>query len=136
MSDFYLKKQILPRLYLVPLTFSNSAYLLSFLRYKISENYTKPNDFRLLSSFLFSDELKVVRSSFLLFVSDLVWLDRNLMPGSSPPIVISPISYTVSIVVRTYVGVVGLLYLYALLVALGNAVRVSSDHLGSYIPSQ
>ena len=57
------------------------------------------------------------------------------MPGSSPPIVISPISYTVSIVVRTCV-VWDLLYLYALLVALGNAVRVSGDHLESYVLSQ
>ena len=52
--------------------------------------------------FLFCYELMVVRSSFFLFVSVLAWLDRNLMPGPSPPFVISPISYTLSIVVRTY----------------------------------
>ena len=69
-------------------------------------------------SFLFSDELKVVRSSFLLFVSVVVWLDRNLMPGSSPPIVVSPISYTFSIVVRIYVVVGSLVCL--LCVAGGN----------------
>ena len=32
--------------------------------------------------------------------------------------------------------VVGLLYLYTLLVALGNVVRVSGDCLGSYVLSQ
>ena len=59
------------------------------------------------------------------------------MPFKPPgTMMISPISYTVSIVVRTYGVVVGLLYLYALLVALGSAVRVSGDHLGSYILSQ
>ena len=46
----------------------------------------------------FSDDLKVAWSYFLPFVSVLVWLDRNLMPGSTPQIVVSPISYTLSIV--------------------------------------
>ena len=57
------------------------------LRYKISENYTKPN-FSFFFSFLFflsSDELKVVRSSFLLVISFPLWLDRNLLSGTSPP---------------------------------------------------
>ena len=64
--NFYLELiLILPRLYLPfkPLANPLTGCL---LRYKISENYTKPN---FSFSFLSSDELKVVRSSFLLIVS-------------------------------------------------------------------
>ena len=44
--------------------------------------------------FLSSDGLKVVRSSFLLVVSFPLWLDRNLLSGTSPPnYMLGPCSY-------------------------------------------
>ena len=55
------------------------------LRYKISENYTKTNDFRLCPVFCFLMSWRL--HGLLSFSSSvvLVWLDRNLLSSTSPP---------------------------------------------------